>query len=342
MAELQERDIPYNFVFSGQHKKTIEELLDNFGIKKPDTILYSGSEVTSILGMLRWMSKLLVTKRSVLSHIWKGDDQGIVVNHGDTMSTLIGTLLARKQGLKTAHLEAGLRSYNLFHPFPEELIRIVVSALSGIFFAPNQWAYDNIRNNGKREIINTHYNTLIDALNSPNRKTSNSIKTPVKYVLVSIHRFENIFSKRRLTHILNCLNEVSNRIDLVFVLHEPTREKLQQSNLFNHLKKNNRITLIDRQDYFNFIHLLEKSEFLITDGGSNQEECYYLGKPCLIMRKKTERKEGLGENAVLSEYDLNKILHFTENYSTYRRPQIHPDATPSALVCQKLIPYSGP
>jgi len=340
MAELQNRSIEYNFVFSGQHQKTISDLLDNFGIKQPDTTLHSGADITSIAGMLKWILKLLCTKRNKLAHIWKNDTTGIVVNHGDTMSTLIGTILAKKQRLKTAHLEAGLRSFNLFHPFPEELIRIIVSRLSDVFFAPNQWACNNIRAKNGRHIINTRFNTLLDALGAFNKKAPKQIDTPPDFALASIHRFENIFNRYRFTQIINCLIEASNQIDIVFVLHEPTRKKLEQFKLFEGLQSNKNIHLIDRQDYFTFIGLVKKSRLVITDGGSNQEECHYLGKPCLIMRNKTERMEGLGENALISKYDQGKLLNFINEYADFKKHEVSCTVSPSSLVADTLSEYT--
>lgn len=340
MAELQRRNIDYNFVFSGQHQKTITELLNNFDIKLPDSTLHSGADITSITGMFKWILKLLLTKRCKLAHIWKNDTSGIVVNHGDTMSALIGTILAKKQRLKTAHLEAGLRSFNLFHPFPEELIRIIVSRFSDIHFAPNQWSCNNIRARRDSQIINTRFNTLLDALGASNKKFSKEIDTPQKFALASIHRFENIFNHRRFTKIIDCLNLASNLIDIIFVLHEPTRKKLEQFKLLERLQSNKNIHLIDRQDYFTFIELVKKSHFVITDGGSNQEECHYLGKPCLIMRNKTERMEGLGENALISKYDQGKLLNFINEYPDFQKHEIHCTISPSSLVVDTLITYT--
>lgn len=339
MAELKKRNIPYNFVFSGQHQKTISELLDNFKIKSPDSSLHTGKDITSISGMLKWTLKLLFTKKSKLSYIWKHDSNGIVVNHGDTMSTLIGTILAKKQGLKTAHLEAGLRSFNLVHPFPEELIRIIVSHFSDIFFAPNQWACNNIQSKNSQLLINTQHNTLVDALSDSEKNSTEEIPTPSVFALASIHRFENIFNRRRFLHIINCLNEISKHIEVIFVLHEPTKKKLAQFKHFDSLDQNPNIHLIDRQDYFNFIQLVRKSSFVVTDGGSNQEECHYLGKPCLIMRNKTERNEGIGKNAVLCEYNLEQIIDFSQNYHKYQREVITIKSKPSSIVADILMRY---
>lgn len=145
MVELQNRNIEYNFVFSGQHQETINDLRDDFGIREPDITLHLGKDITSIGSMFIWAMKLCWLGVTQRKRIWQGDKNGVVLNHGDTFSTLIGSLLARIAGLKSAHVESGLRSFNLFHPFPEEITRLLVFKLSNILFAPGEWALENLR-----------------------------------------------------------------------------------------------------------------------------------------------------------------------------------------------------
>jgi len=140
MVLLQEREIEYNFIFSGQHQDTIANLRENFGVKKPDVILHKGTDVNSIPKMLFWLIKVITVSLFRGRKIWQYDRKGVVLNHGDTFSTLLGSLLAKIYGHKNAHVESGLRSHNIFHPFPEELTRLAVFALSDIYFAPGDWA----------------------------------------------------------------------------------------------------------------------------------------------------------------------------------------------------------
>lgn len=341
MASLQQRHIEYNFIFTGQHKDTIDKLIQNFNIKQPDIILYNGKDVTSIIQMLFWMIRIifitLVYKKYIFCKQGKND---IVLVHGDTFSTLLGALMGRLSGKKVAHIESGLRSFNVFHPFPEEIIRILTHALSDLFFCPGEWAMRNI-NNSHGMKIDTSFNTLYDSLSIAREQIDKiSIEVPkYKYAIISIHRFENIFNRDRLCAILDCLNLISEKIKLLFVLHPPTWSQLCKYNLISKIKYQKNIQLCNRYDYFDFIKLLINSEFLITDGGSNQEEAYYLGKPTLLMRKTTERQDGINRNVVISNYNISLIMEFVTNYKIYLKNDTRVNTSPSSLIISHLKHY---
>ena len=95
MCELQDRNIPYNFIFSGQHQATMQNIREEFSIKEPDVTLYSGKDITGIFQMLVWSIRILLYSLKNRKKVWKGDKDGIVLNHGDTFSTLLGSILAR-------------------------------------------------------------------------------------------------------------------------------------------------------------------------------------------------------------------------------------------------------
>lgn len=337
MMEMTNRGIPYNFIHSGQHQETVSDLLNDFGLRQPDFVLHEGRDITSITAMAGWLFRIL-KKHGPESPVWRGDRKGVVLVHGDTFSTLTGALLARRCGLKVAHVEAGLRSFNIFHPFPEELTRLAVFRLSDYLFAPGQWACDNL-NKVRGRVIDTGGNTLIDSiahfLASPHR-TDHIPDGP--YALVSIHRFENIFRKRRLEWITERLTEIAKKHRLLFILHPATREKLQEHGLDKKLSGAG-IELRPRYGYLDFISLLNQARFLITDGGSNQEESSYLGVPCLVMRKATERKEGIGENVLVSGHDRQTIERFVDHYDEFRRPPLAQTLHPSREIIDSLQEY---
>lgn len=342
MRELQDRNIEYNFVFSGQHQETIEDIRLNFGIKEPDCTLHTNSDVNSIPKMFTWMFKVII--KTVFNHrkIWKGDKQGIVLNHGDTFSTLLGSILAKMSGHKNAHIESGLRSFNFLHPFPEEITRLLVFRLTDVFFAPGEWALGNL-SKFKGIKIDTKVNTLTDSLR---RFESMGSHHPgdipqEEFAIASIHRFENLSSKNTLTIVVNTIEEIAKDIKVLFILHSPTLRKLRKYGLLKRLETNRNIELRQRYDYFRFINLVKKSEYVVTDGGSNQEECSYLGKPCLILRNATERQEGIGENAILSQFDNERITQFTANYKDYRKKPGQSAASPSAIIVNQISEYSN-
>lgn len=338
MKELQDRSVEYNFIFSGQHQETIQDIRSNFGIKDPDYILHKGKDINSVIKMFYWMLKIIITTLFRRKAIWRNDKHGIVLNHGDTFSTLLGSVLSKLCGLKNAHIESGLRSFNLLHPFPEEITRLIVFKLSDYYFCPNQWSIDNLKKyNGVK--INTHVNTLYDSLQTILKLPPPSkLDIPTeKFAIVSLHRFENLYKKETLKEIVIEIQKISKNIKLLFIMHNPTKKKLKHFGLYESLKNTQEVELRPRYDYKNFITLVNGAEFVISDGGSNQEECYYMGKPCLLFRNATERNEGLNENIVLSKFDSHIIQEFVSHYKEYQRPALHIKHTPSSLIVDTLL-----
>jgi len=338
MLGLQQRNIDYNFIFSGQHQATIQNIREEFALKTPDITLYTGKDITGIFQMLLWSIRIIVFTLRNRQKVWQGDKNGIVLNHGDTFSTLLGSLLARVCGQKSAHVESGLRSFKLFHPFPEEITRRLTFLLSDIYFVPGLWAMGNLKNyRGVK--VNTVHNTLLDALRISEHAVDNAkVEVPgYSYGIVSIHRFENIFSRRKLTEIVDLLLHVSEKKLLLFILHKPTEQKLDQFHLREKLEQCPNIELRPRYSYFQFIKLTKQASLVITDGGSNQEECYYMGKPCIIMRAASERQEGLGENAVICNYSIEEIEHVMSNLTRYEIAAKQSNISPTDIIIEKLI-----
>tara|TARA_R110002110_G_scaffold303525_2_gene517660 strand:+ start:26423 stop:27496 length:1074 start_codon:yes stop_codon:yes gene_type:complete len=337
MVELQTREIPYNFIFSGQHQATVSNIREEFGLKDPDVTLYNGKDITGVGQMLFWSLRILLFSLSHRKQVWQDDKNGIVLNHGDTFSTLLGSLLARVAGHRSAHVESGLRSFRLFHPFPEEITRLLTFRLSNVYFAPGKWAFNNLT--GYRgEKIDTIHNTLLDALRiSEQAVLEADVDIPeYSFGVVSLHRFENIFSRKKLEGIIDLLLRVSEKHSLLFILHKPTQQKLEQFGLMERLKESTKIELRPRYSYFQFIRLIKNAEFVITDGGSNQEECHYLGKPCIIMRAASERQEGIGHNAIICDYDHQKIADTLNNLGQYALPAQQLETSPTKIIVDAI------
>ena len=122
--------------------------------------------------------------------------------------------------------------------------------------------------------------------------------------------------------IIDIAIDIAGKIPLVFILHPSTKIQLKKEGYYHKLEQDRNIVLIPRQNFLEFIQLTEMSEFFIIDSGGNQEEMSYTGKPTLILRKATERIEGLGKNIVLSKYDHEVINEFVKNYKEYNRNEI--------------------
>ena len=136
MVRLREREIPYRFVHTGQHQATMNEMLEEFALKLPDVVLHAGRDIVSIPQMAVWMAKILGLCLTRRGEIFGPEPSGIVLVHGDTFSTLLGALMGRVARLRVGHVESGLRSFDLFHPFPEEITRLLTFRLSDSLYCP--------------------------------------------------------------------------------------------------------------------------------------------------------------------------------------------------------------
>ena len=322
MVRLRERGTPYRFVHTGQHQLTMDEMLSEFGLPLPDVVLHRGRDVVSLPQMALFACRLLARGLFARRAIFGDDRRGFVLIHGDTLSTLVGALLGRVAGMRVGHVESGLRSGDWFHPFTEEITRLLVARLSHVLYCPGAWAIDNVAHL-PREKVDTGANTLADTLALAASHVRRSDHVPDEaFAVVSLHRYENVFDGTRLARLVSLVEDIAEERRLLFILHPPTERRLRRTGLHARLAANPRIELRPRYTYFDFVALLMRADFVVTDGGSIQEESSYLGIPCLLLRKTTERVEGLGANVVVSRYDENVIRSFARDASSYRRDPV--------------------
>lgn len=330
---FDQNKIDYRLIDSGQHGKLTINLRKELNIRPPDVQLGENQDLDSLGKIFIWTIKIVykvIFQRRQLNSFLFANKKGYCILHGDTPTTLISFFLCKLYNHPVIHIEAGLRSFNIFHPFPEELIRLIVMRKADILFAPSEFHQIQARKlNKKAKIFNVRMNSSYDAINWALQNLPD-IKLPdFPYGVITIHRFETIFSKRKLSFIIQLLKRITLEKRLVFVLHPPTLLRLQKNHLYSELEKMPNLTIVQLLSHRDFIHLLKHAEFLITDGGSIQEEAYYLNVPTLIMRKRTERSEGLGKNAVLCGFDYNIIDSFFLNLIQYRHNDIIRDYSPS-------------
>lgn len=321
MLELQKRKQGYWFIHTGQHP--LGKACKEFGVKKPDFILseeprrstkfWSRVNKTSLL----WFFSIIFKIRKQIKKL----KPTYVVYHGDTMSSAAAAiassrLLNPKKRWKNVHLEAGLRSGSFFEPFPEEISRRICDKFSDILLAVSERSKRNLeREHCKGRIIKVG-NTIIDsALISYNIAKKKYKKLNYEYALINLHRHENLKSRKRMKAIVEILKSIE--IKALWPLHDNTEFYLKKYNLMTEVKKMKNLKIMPLVDYFNFIFLLANCKYLVTDGGSIQEESLIFKKPCIILRKLTERQEGL-ETGInfLTKLDINhtkKILRQIEN-----------------------------
>lgn len=341
MWRLRERNVEYNLIDLGQHSLITRNLRDEFKLKEPDIYLSRGKNISSLLNGIFWTNGLLLKGMDthwVKTKIFR-NNKGVCLIHGDTISTLIAVYLARRAGVKVAHIEAGLRSYNPCEPFPEEIVRIIAMRLSDILFAPSPWAFNNLKKMGlgKKSFLASGNTSLESTIYSLNKKIDINMDSE-NYVLVTVHRMETILFKKRLVCVINTIEKISRKFGIIFVQHPSTTNQLKKFGLQERLEKIKNIRLSKIISHAHFIHLLNRSEFVVTDGGSVQEETFYLNKPCLLLRNRTERMEGLGENVILSGFKERKIMSFLDNYTVLRRKScLNTEAKPSEEILKRVF-----
>lgn len=340
---LEAKKVPFNLIDLGQHSLITRGLREEFHLKEPSTCISKGKNIAHISGGLLWLLDIFL---KTLSSAWIKKNiflnkNGICLIHGDTASTLIGLYLAKRARLKVAHIEAGLRSFCWHEPFPEEIIRVIAMRFSDILFAPSQWAFNNLVKMGlKRKALLISANTSLEStLYSLKKKIDLGLPFE-KFALVTAHRMENIFSRKRLEFIINLISKISDKLPVVFIQHPPTIHQLKRHKLQAKLDKQRNIYFYTILSHAHFINLLNACEFVVTDGGSIQEESFYLGKPCLLLRRRTERKEGLGENVALSGLSQNTIDYFVGHYSEFKRePRFSQRSLASYEIVTRLSIY---
>jgi len=305
---------------TAQHRQMLDQVLRIFDII-PDYDLNIMQDNQSLYDII---TKVINSLKDVI----KKEKPDLVIVQGDTTTTFIGALVAFHERIAVGHVEAGLRTYDKYQPFPEEINRRLTSQLTDIHFAPTQRAKENIIKEGidKRKVFITG-NTVIDALLMVTKQQSlpeiqkkwedyfistfdincNNAK---RLILVTGHRRENF--GEGFENICNALKDIAlsySNVEIVYPVHLNPNVQKPVNKILNGIQN---IHLIPPLDYEAFIYLLSKSYLILTDSGGVQEEAPSLGKPVLVMRETTERPEGVeGGTVRLVGTDCKKIIEET-------------------------------
>jgi UDP-N-acetylglucosamine 2-epimerase (non-hydrolysing) len=256
----------------------------------------------------------------------------LVMAVGDVNSTFAAAFTAHKLGIKVAHIESGLRSYD--RGMPEEINRLLTDEISDYYFVTEQSGYDNLIKEGRSK-DNLHFvgNTMIDTLVAFNHKIEESKildeynLDSKKFVLMTMHRPATVDFEEGLTKLLDIIEYVNKNYKLVFPIHPRTLGKLQQFGLMERVKANDKIILTEPLDYFAFQKLTAHCRFVITDSGGIQEETTFRRVPCLTLRPNTERPSTvtIGTNELVPfniETVQNKVNSIIEG--SYKKGDIPP------------------
>lgn len=317
-------------IHTGQHydENMSKVFFDELNIPRPDYNLEVGS------GGHGHQTGLMLMK---LEEIYLKEKPDMVLVYGDTNSTLAGALCASKLLIPVAHIEAGLRSFNM--SMPEEQNRILTDHISKLLFVPTETACKNLQNEGiNKGVYNVgdvmydavlHFKKLAedkcDILNNINIQKN-------QYILTTIHRAESTNDHSKLTGIVSALNECGEKV--VLPLHPRTKKYMKDYNL----SFNDNIKVIEPVGYLEMVALEANAAKIVTDSGGVQKEAYFMGKPCITMREETEWIETVtcGWNIIVGT-DKNRIIKAINEFNPKgQREDIFGDGKAAQKILDKI------
>ena len=341
---------------TGQHREMLDQVLKIFDIK-PDydlNIMKQGQDLYDIT------ARVLLGMRDVLNEV-KPD---VVLVHGDTTTSMAASLAAFYQQIAVGHVEAGLRTYDIYSPWPEEMNRQITSRIATYNFSPTPLSEKNLKEEKVHGNIYVTGNTVIDALHMVVEKLKNDVTLAAKQeqmlakagydvarladgkklVLITGHRRENFGEGfiNMVTAIKNLTEKYPN-VDFVYPMHlNPNVRKPIHEVFGENLSDLGNMFFIEPLQYLEFIYLMEKSTIVLTDSGGIQEEAPGLGKPVLVMRDTTERPEALESGTVRlvgTNHDLivAEVSTLLDNQSVYDKMSRAVNPYGDGKACDRIV-----
>lgn len=344
---------------TGQHREMLDQVLHLFDIR-PDydlNIMKQGQDLYDVT------ARVLVGMRDVLQEA----QPDVVLVHGDTTTSTSAALAAFYQQIPVGHIEAGLRTHNIYSPWPEEMNRLITGRIATYHFAPTLLSKQNLmKENVSSDLILVTGNTVIDALHQVVRKIKTNISLDVeleqilntsgydvsrlkegkKLVLITGHRRENFGDG--FINMCTAIKDLSEKypdVDFVYPMHlNPNVRKPIHEVFGEDLSSLDNMFFIEPLEYLSFVYLLEKSTIVLTDSGGIQEEAPGLGKPVLVMRNTTERPEALSAGTVKlvgTDYDkiMNEVSVLLENEGVYKKMSAAVNPYGDGLACGRICTY---
>ena len=344
MREFRKSRARFNvkLVHTGQHYdfKMSDVFFRDLGIPKPNIYLGAGSGSHAVQ-----TAKLMTAFEKVLAQ----EKPGWIIIVGDVNSTLACSLVASKMGVKVAHVEAGLRSFD--RSMPEEINRIVTDALSDALFVSEPSGLVNLKKEGvAASKIFFVGNVMIDTLlhQMPKIDKSPILKKlnlkPKEYAVMTLHRPSNVDARHTLLEIRKILKETSSKIKVVYAIHPRARKMISAHGLDKQLNGLKNVLLIEPLGYVDFIKLVKHSRFALTDSGGIQEETTVLKVPCLTMRENTERPVTIteGTNILVGRSHLTIVKYMRQilagKFKHGRTPKLW-DGKTALRIVQRLAQH---
>ena len=341
---------------TAQHREMLDQVLDIFDIK-PDydlNIMKQGQDLYDVT------SRVMLGLRDVLNET----NPDIVLVHGDTTTSMAAALAAFYKQIPVAHIEAGLRTNDIYSPWPEEMNRRMTGRIATYHFAPTELSRQNLlkENVDDKNIIITG-NTVIDALFMVVDKIKNDtalaeilknnikengydVERQKKLVLITGHRRENFGDGFK--NICNAIKTLSIKypnVDFVYPMHLNPNVRKPISEIFgDDINKPTNTFFIEPLDYLNFVFLMEKANIILTDSGGIQEEAPSIGKPVLVMRNNTERPEALDAGTVKlvgTDYDkiVKEVSELLDKEDSYNKTSQAVNPYGDGLACERIVDF---
>ncbi|MDY6064908.1 MAG: UDP-N-acetylglucosamine 2-epimerase (non-hydrolyzing) [Finegoldia sp.] len=287
VKELQKRGkFEVKILLTGQHKEMLRQVLDVFGLKEDYNL--------EIMKDKQSLFDVTISILERIKPILEKERPDIVLVHGDTSTSFVAGLASFYLGILLGHVEAGLRTYNKYSPYPEEFNRQAIGSLSDFHFAPTQKAFDNLIREGKdKDRVFVTGNTVIDALKTTVRNDYENENIPKegRMILLTMHRRENLgdYMRNSFRAIKDVVDE-NEDLTVIYPIHKNPLVRDIAKEVFG---DDPRIRLIEPLNVIDFHNFMKKAYFVMTDSGGIQEEAPALGKPVLVLRDTTERPEGV-------------------------------------------------
>ena len=287
IKELEKREETECIVcVTAQHREMLDQVLTTFDIKPQYdlNIMKQGQTLGDIT------TRSLIALEEIIEH----EKPNIVLVHGDTTTTFVGALAAFYKQVDIGHVEAGLRTYEKYSPYPEEMNRQMVSCLADMNFAPTKLSEENLLKEGRKNIYVTG-NTAIDAMATTVKEDyENEILDFAKdkrLILLTAHRRENVGEPMK--RIFSAINKLTSEYEDIRVLYPVHLNPIIKNIVDEYLTNNDKVKIVPPLDVLDFHNIINKSYLILTDSGGIQEEAPSLGKPVLVLRDTTERPEGI-------------------------------------------------
>lgn len=312
IAEMQSRNIKHTTCFTGQHDSLAKDTMSVFNIR-PDVSLEITRETPSL-------NRFLFTSIELLDDVMRRVNPSCVIVQGDTVSAFAAAMTAFYLKIPVVHIEAGLRSFDIASPFPEEAHRVMIDDISTILFAPTERAAQNIRTTSKQHVYvvgNTEIDSLYYILDNTMPRIE-LIKDGKINIIITAHRRENIDSG--IDNICRAANALAKYEwnNVIFIMHKNPVVR----NIVTQRINAQDVHIIEPPPFDIFAHYLANSDIVITDSGGIQEDCAALGIPVIVAREKTERVEGVINGCAVLVPPItddivamvNKIAHNNDMY----------------------------